>query len=140
MVNYELINENNDNDARVIEELKEEYKNEERMITDYEFKEGCIFDGSRGIYIPFNIVNFAIQMGFNPSIEWKQCVKEAKEKGEDEEDYLTHNYEWIYEEMENAENWLNAEIADNEHYFGFYPDWSDWGYWKVEEEDMEMEE
>jgi len=103
-------------------------------------EEGCIFDGARGIYIPYNVVNFAIQMGFNPSIEWKQCVKEAKEKGEDEEDYLTHNFVWIFDEMENAENWLNAEIADDEHYFGFQPDWGDWGYYKFEEEDMEMEE
>ena len=102
--------------------------------------EGSIINGALGIYIPYHIVCFAIDLGFNPSIEWKEQVKEAKEKGEDEEDYLTHNYEWIYEEMENAENWLNAEIADNEHYFGFYPDWCDWGYWKVEEEDMEMEE
>ena len=55
-------------------------------------EEGCYLDGSRGIYIPYHIVCFAIDLGFNPSIEWKQCIKEAKEKGEDEEDYLTHNY------------------------------------------------
>ncbi len=98
------------------------------------FSEGSIINGALGIYIPYNVVNFAIQMGFIPSIEWKQCVQEAKEKEEDEEEYLTHNYEWIYEEMENAEYWLNAEIADDEHYFGFHLDWSDWGYWKVEED------
>jgi hypothetical protein len=104
------------------------------MMEKLTFEEGCIFDGARGIYISYNVVNFAIQMGFNPSIEWKQCVKEAKERGEDEEDFLTHNYEWIYEEMENAEDWLNAEIADEDHYFGNVIDNTDWGYWKVEED------
>lgn len=104
------------------------------------FEEGSIINGALGIYIPYNVVNFAIQMGFNPSNEWQQCVKEAKEKGEDEEDWITHNYEWIYEEMENAEDWLNAEIADEDHFFGTHPDWNDWGYYKFEEEDMEMEE
>ena len=133
-MDYELINEINDNDQKAVDELIKEYENEEFTTTDYEFVEGCIFDGSRGIYIPYNVVNFALQMGFNPSIEWKQCVKEAKEKGEDEEDYLTHNYEWIYEEMENAEDWLNAEIADDDHYFGTVLDGTDWGYWKVEED------
>jgi len=97
------------------------------------FEVGSIINGALGIYIPYNVVNFAIQMGFNPSIEWKQYVKEAQEKKEDEEEYLTHNYEWIYEEMENAEYWLNAELADDEHYFGTILDGSEWGYWKVEE-------
>jgi hypothetical protein len=36
--------------------------------------------------------------------------------------------------MENAEDWLNAEIADDEHYFGTILDGTDWGYWKVEED------
>ena len=134
-MDYELINEINDNDAKEIEELRKEYENEENVnITDYEFVEGCIFDGSRGIYIPYNVVNFAIDLGFNPSDEWKEQVKRAQEKGEDEEDYLTHNYEWIFDEMENAEDWLNAEIADDEHYFGNVIDNTDWGYWKVEED------
>ena len=98
------------------------------------FKVGILINGALGIYIPYNVVLFAIDYGYIPSIEWKQCVKEAKDKGEDEEDYLTHNYEWIYEEMENTEDWLNAEIADNEHYFGTILDGDDWGYWKVEED------
>ena len=97
------------------------------------FEVGSIINGALGIYIPYNVVLFAIDLGFNPSIEWKRCVKEAKENGENEEDYLTHNYEWIYDEMEIAENWLNAEIADDEHYFGTILDGSEWGYWKVEE-------
>ncbi len=96
------------------------------------FEVGSIINGALGIYIPYNVVLFAIDLGFNPSIEWKEQVKEAQEKGEDEEDYITHNYEWIYEEMENAENWLNAEIADDDHYFGTILDGSEWGYWKVE--------
>ena len=98
------------------------------------FEVGSIINGALGIYIPYNVVLFAIDLGFNPSNEWKEQVKEAQEKKKDEEEYLTHNYEWIYEEMENAEDWLNAEIADEVHYFGFVLDGSDWGYWKVEED------
>jgi len=98
------------------------------------FEVGSIINGALGIYIPYNVVLFAIDLGFNPSIEWKEQVKLAQEKEEEEEEYLTHNYEWIIDEMENAENWLNAEIADDEHYFGFHFDWNDWGYWKVEED------
>ena len=129
-MDYELLNEINDNDAKEMEEYRIE-EPEEDIPT---IEEGCIFDGTRGIYIPYHIVSFAIDLGFNPSDEWKQCVKEAEEKGEDEEDFLIHNYEWIYEEMENAEDWLNAEIADDEHYFGTVLDGSDWGYWEVEED------
>jgi hypothetical protein len=98
------------------------------------FEVGSIINGALGIYIPYNVVLFAIDLGFNPSNEWKQCVEKAKEKEEDEEDYLTHNYEWIIDEMENAEDWLNAEIADDDHYFGTILDGDDWGYWKVEED------
>ena len=97
-------------------------------------EEGCIFDGARGIYIPYNVVNFAIQMGFNPSDEWKEQIKLAEEKGENEAEYLVYNYEWIEEEVLNAEDWLNAEIADDKHYFGSVLDGDDWGYWKVEED------
>ena len=103
-------------------------------------EEGCYLDGSRGIYIPYHIVSFAIDLGFNPSDEWKEQVKLAQEKGIDEGIYITDNYEWIGEEVLNAEDWLNAEIADDDHYFGIMPDWGDWGYYKFEEEDMEMEE
>ena len=98
------------------------------------FEVGILINGALGIYIPYNVVLFAINLGFNPSIEWKEQVKEAQEKKEDDEDYLTHNYEWIYEEMENAEDWLNAEIADDDHYFGTILDETDWGFWKVEED------
>jgi hypothetical protein len=104
------------------------------MMEKLTFEEGCIFDGARGIYIPYNVVNFAIQMGFNPSIEWKEQVEIAKEWGDDEEEYITQIYEWLLDEMENAEDWLNAEIADDEHYFGSVLDGTDWGYWKVEED------
>ena len=96
--------------------------------------EGSIINSALGIYIPYNVVLFAIELGFNPSDEWKERVKLAEENDEDEEDYLTHNYEWIIDEMENAEDWLNAEIADEDHYFGFHPDWCDWGYYKFEED------
>ena len=98
------------------------------------FEVGSIINGALGIYIPYNVVLFAIDLGFNPSIEWKEQVKLAQEKEEEEEEYLTHNYKWIIDEMENAEYWLNAELADDEHYFGFHLDWNDWGYWKVEED------
>ena len=102
------------------------------MVTEIE--EGCIFDGLRGIYIPYHIVRFAIDLGFNPSDEWKELVKEAQEKKEDEGEYLIYHYEWIEEEVLNAEDWLNAEIADEDHYFGTILDGDDWGYWKVEED------
>ncbi len=97
-------------------------------------EEGCYLDGSRGIYIPYHIVCFAIDLGFNPSDKWKELVKEAQEKKEDEGEYLIYHYEWIEEEVLNAEDWLNAEIADDNHYFSTHPDWGDWGYWKVEED------
>ena len=106
-----------------------DYENEEFAITDYEFVEGCILMDQEG-FISHNVQFCYYKWVLIPLLSGNN-VKEAKEKGkEDEEDYLTHNYEWIYEEMENAENWLNAEIADNEHYFGF-PDWSDWGILQV---------
>jgi hypothetical protein len=129
-MDYELLNEINDNDAKEMEE----YRIEEPERDNPVIEEGCIFDGARGIYIFYLAVRYAIENGFNPSDEWKEQVKRAQEKGEDEEDYLTHNYEWIFDEMENAEDWLNAEIADDEHYFGTVLDGTDWGYWEVEED------
>ena len=131
-MDYELLNEINDNDRREMEEYRIE--EEEETMQKSTFKEGSIINGALGIYIPYNVVRYAIENGFNPSDEWKEQVKRAQEKGEDEEDYLTHNYEWIFDEMENAEDWLNAEIADDEHYFGTVLDGTDWGYWEVEED------
>ncbi len=129
MVDYELINEINDNDRREMEEYRIEEEEDIPII-----EEGCIFDGARGIYISYLVVRYAIEKGFNPSDEWKEQVKLAQEKKENEGDYLTHNYEWIEEEVLNAEDWLNAEIADDVHYFGTILDGDDWGYWKVEED------
>ena len=98
------------------------------------FKEGSIINGALGIYIPYNVVLFAIDYGYIPTDEFKEMQKDAQIKEEEECDYITHNFEWIEEEVLNAEDWLNAEIADKDHYFGTILDGDDWGYWKVEED------
>jgi hypothetical protein len=124
-MDYELINEINDNDRREMEEYRIE--EEEETMQKSTFKEGSIINGALGIYIPYNVVLFAIDYGYIPTNEFKGMQKDAQIKEIDECDY-------IFDEMENAEDWLNAEIADNEHYFGTILDGTDWGYWKVEDD------
>jgi hypothetical protein len=136
MVDYELINEINDNDRKEMEE----YRIEEEEEKEPTFVEGCYLDCALGIYIPYNIILIAIDYGFKPSEEFTKLQNEAQLKEEDEEEFITHNYEWIYEEMENAESYMNDKFAKAGYYFGIFPDWGDWGYYKFENEDQEMEE
>ncbi len=132
-MDYELINEINDNDAREIEELKEEYENEERAKE--EFIEGCYLDNARGRFIPYNVILIAIDYGYTPSDEFTRLQKEAIYLEKDEEEFITDYYEWLYEEMDRAENYMNDKYAKEGYYFGIMPDWGDWGYYKFEEED-----
>ena len=104
------------------------------------FTEGSLINSALGIYIPYNVVLFAIDYGYNPTDEFKKMQKDAQLKEEDEEEFITHNYEWIYDEMERAESFLNDKYAKEGYYFGFHPDWNDWGYYKFDEEEEEMEE
>ena len=102
--------------------------------------EGSIINGALGIYIPYNVVLFAIDYGYIPTVEFKKMQKDAQLKNEDEEEFITYNYEWIYDEMERAESFLNDKYAEEGYYFGFHPEWNDWGYYKSDDEDIEMEE
>jgi len=104
------------------------------------FEVGSIINSALGIYIPYNVVLFAIDYGYIPTEEFEEMQKDAQLKEDDEEDYITHNFEWIYDELDRVESFMNDKYANEGHYFGFHPDWGDWGYYKFENEDMEMEE
>ena len=137
-MDYELINEINDNDRREMEEYRIE--EEEETMQKSTFKAGSIINGALGIYIPYNVVLFAIDYGYIPTDEFKEMQKDAQSKDIDECDYITHNFEWIYDELDRVESYMNDKYANGGYYFGSHPDWGDWGYYKFEDEDMEMEE
>lgn len=61
------------------------------------FEEGSIINGALGIYISYNVVLFAIDYGYIPTDEFKEMQKDAQLKEEEEEEFITHNFEWIYE-------------------------------------------
>jgi len=103
------------------------------------FEVGSIINSALGIYIPYNVVLFAIDYGYNPTDEFKEMQKDAQIEI-DECDYITHNFEWIYDELDRVESYMNDKYAKEGHCFSIHPDWGDWGYYKFDEEDQEMEE
>lgn len=85
---------------------------------------GCWIDSQHGRYMLPMICRTAEAYGWTPA-EDDQKIIEAAEGGDDPE--------WISELVDEAELWLNENIADDIHYFGTHPDGGGFGYWIIEE-------
>lgn len=73
---------------------------------------GPYADSSRGIYIGERIQSIAADKG------WDGGMADADD-------------EFYHAATDEAEDWLNENIADDEHVFGTN-EGGDWGYWPIE--------
>ena len=104
---------------------------------------GTWYDSNRGIYLVPDILIDAIYNGF--SCEYNHIVRLHESNPEvfsddyqDIRDILLLD-EWIYEEMDSLEAWLNNEdnfLIPENYYIGFNPDFGDFGLWEIGEDDL----
>ena len=83
---------------------------------------GCWLDNSRGRYLAGDIVEEAIAWGYRPSPEYNKALDELDE---------VDSWEYIQDEADDAEEWMNEHVAPKGFYFGTNPDWGDWGMYSA---------
>ena len=83
---------------------------------------GVMFDCHRGIYIGEEVQRLANSLGWKYSPQFEMVMKE-------DDTVDAEAYTWARDE---AEDWLNAKVANTNHYFGSQPmaGCSCWGYWE----------
>tara|TARA_R100000656_G_scaffold29698_3_gene26030 strand:- start:781 stop:1191 length:411 start_codon:yes stop_codon:yes gene_type:complete len=81
---------------------------------------GCWLDGARGQYIGEEVQNIAANCGW---------------KGET----LSADQEWYCEAWDEAEQYLNGNVAPKGFFFGTTSWGGDWGLWSVDEDEDEDE-
>jgi len=88
---------------------------------------GCWFDNGRGWRIAGAIVEEAIAWGYKPTEEYNRVLKEAEE----DSDIDIDEWEFISDEAQDAEDWMNEHVAPKGYFFGYHPDWGDWGLYSA---------
>ena len=78
--------------------------------------EGVWYDGCRGRYILFRIVDLAVRHGWNKTGMWDE------------------NSDEFYDAVKEAEAHMQ-QFAQMGYSFGTHPDTNDWGLWKDENKD-----
>ncbi len=76
---------------------------------------GCWLDCSRGIYIGEEVQEYALAYGWSGP-------------------RVNSDGEWYHDAYDEAENYLNNNIADDNHYFGCNES-GDWGLWPIDDDD-----
>ncbi len=79
---------------------------------------GCWLDGARGQYIGEEVQNIAANCGW---------------KGET----LSADQEWYCEAWDEAEQYLNGNVAPKGFFFGTTSWGGDWGLWSVDEDEVD---
>ena len=91
---------------------------------------GTWVDGARGRHMSSAILDAAEAYGYPISKNLVDAMKEEEESvGEDDfdRDEFVDRYEWINEEIDRAEQWMNERVAPIGYMFGYHPSWGDWG-------------
>lgn len=83
---------------------------------------GCWINGANGWRMSFGIVELAEGAGYKPSVEFLAFRETCKSTGGD-----PATFEFIHEEADDAEAWMNDHAAPKGYYFGMHPDTNDWG-------------
>ena len=91
---------------------------------------GVMFDCHRGIYIGEEVQSLANKLGWKYSPQFEMVMKE-------DDTVDAEAYTWAWDE---AEDWLNAKVAKDNHYFGSQPmaGCGCWGYWEDIPEECEV--
>ena len=97
-----------------------------------EMTTGVMFDCHRGIYIGEEVQRLANSLGWKYSPQFEMVMK-------DDDTVDAEAYTWAWDE---AEEWLNANLAKDNHYFGSMPmaGCGCWGYSSTfdSEEDIDV--
>ena len=82
---------------------------------------GVMFDCHRGIYIGEEVQSLANKLGWKYSSQFEMVMK-------DDDTVDAEAYIWAWDE---AEDWLNENLAKDDHYFGSasMAGCGCWGYW-----------
>ena len=83
---------------------------------------GCWFDNGRGWRIAGAIVDEAMAWGYKPTKSYNEALKTEDDIDE---------WEFISDEAQDAEDWMNDHVAPKGYYFGYHPDWGDWGLYSA---------
>jgi hypothetical protein len=89
---------------------------------------GCIIEGHNGWRVTGILIDIAADQGFKPSDEWLAIRDQFFEGDIDDE------FETIAEEADRAENWMNENLAIDDHVFTWFD--GEFYYCKVEDEDF----
>lgn len=79
---------------------------------------GCWYDGNRGRYILFRVIDLAVRHGWKKTGSW-------------DEDSLE-----FFDVVREAEEYMQ-QYAQPGFVFGTKPDGDDWGLWRIEENEYE---
>ena len=79
---------------------------------------GCWLDNGRGFRLANAIVEEAVAWGYKTSAEYDDV---------DQDEINIDEWEFIQEEADAAETWMNEHVAPKGYYFGTHPDFGDWG-------------
>ena len=95
-----------------------------RKHVDHEV--GVIFECQLGIYIGEAVQSLANTYGWRFSPQFSMVMKDDIDLGDE-------SYTWAWDE---AEEYLNTNVAEDNHYFGSHPmaGCGCWGYWEIIDE------
>jgi hypothetical protein len=90
--------------------------------------EGAWLDGSvRGRFMNADIIEEAIAWGYQPSPGYFE-IRDEGGRG------AVADWEFAYEEADDATDWMNDHVAPPGFFFADNPDWGDWGLYWIEDE------
>jgi len=98
---------------------------------------GCWVNNARGIHMPSAIIVIAENFGYEISEELKKYIEENN-KGVriPGSRSIIDTYEFINEELDDVDTWMNDHVAPAGFAFGMNPDWGNWGLYEIEEEEV----
>lgn len=120
------------------------FKNDHWYKHEFTLKDvGTWYDSNRGIYLVPDILIDAYDNGYSGNYDvlldlHKNNPEVFADEYQDVRDVLLKD-EWIYEEMDSLESWLNNEdnfLIPEGYYIGFNPDYGDFGLWEIGEDDL----
>lgn len=81
-------------------------------------EEGCLIEGHWGQYAPARLIQIAVSYGWeNPEAENIAHQHLRSMECVDDETLTLDEFETLMESCDEAENWLNNNIADDAHVF-----------------------
>jgi hypothetical protein len=114
------------------------YDDDDNKITGQDA--GCWVDNARGFHMPSAIIERAEAFGYDLSKSLREYIVDnssSQMAGADRDEVIDF-YEFINEELDAVDTWMNEHVAPKGYAFGIHPDWGDWGLYKIDSPDEEF--